>query len=290
MGEDAQEHGQAAYMKYTQLPNGLKVAHVNPGETAMLYRRIFSDRCYMRHGITINPGDLVMDVGANIGMASLFFSQEYPGTSVYAYEPAPVTFSALAENARLHDIHGGVRRVALGAAPGTASFTYYPNTTVMSGLHADADKDAAVTKEFLRKTGFEASDIDEVLAEKYDRQVFETELTTLSREIANKGIDSVDLLKLDVEKSEISVLRGIAEADWPRIRQIVAEVHDIDGRLAEFTGMLRSRGFQVATEQEELLKGTEMHAAFAVRPPGHDVSRHQDSFGHRGGSRDFAEG
>jgi 31-O-methyltransferase len=271
-------------MKYTQLPNGLKVAHVNPGETAMLYRRIFCNRCYMCHGITLNPGELVIDVGANIGMASLFFSQQYSGISVYAFEPAPTPFSALAENMRIHNIQGGFRRIALGETPGISNFTYYPNTTLMSGLHADADKDAAVTKEFLRRTGFDDRDIDDILTEKYDRQVFMTEVTTLSREITDMQIDSVGLLKIDVEKSEISVLRGITDADWPKLRQIVAEVHDINGRVAEFTHVLRSHGFNVATEQEELLKGTEMHAVFATRTLEHD------SFDTGGGFGGFAEG
>jgi FkbM family methyltransferase len=252
---------------YTRLPNGMRVAHVNPGETGLLYRRIFSDQGYMRHGVTLHPGDTVVDVGANIGIASLFFSQLCSDIVIYAFEPAPIPFAALAENMRLHRIRGECRQLALGKSTGVCNFTYYPKTTVMSGMYADVAEDSALTERFLRKSGFNEEDTAEILAEKYERQLFAADVSTLSREAAALGIRSIDLLKLDVEKSELQVLQGVADEDWPRLKQIVAEVHDIAGGLDQFTGLLRSRGFRVVAEQEEQLKGTEIYAVFATRAP-----------------------
>ena len=42
---------------------------------------------------------------------------------------------------------------------------------------------------------------------------------------------SVDLLKVDVERAEKEVLEGILPSDWPKIRQVAMEVHDVDGGL-----------------------------------------------------------
>ena len=52
---------------------------------------------------------------------------------------------------------------------------------------------------------------------------------------ASSAGEKIDLLKIDVEKGELEVLNGIEDADWPRIHQIVMEVHDLDGRV----GMVR---------------------------------------------------
>ena len=80
-------------------------------------------------------------------------------------------------------------------------------------------------------------------------------------------LKKVDLLKVDVERAELAVLRGISDSDWPKIRQIVIEVHDIDGRLAEVKRLLTvDAGFQVtAVEQDRNLKGSTLYNIYATR-------------------------
>ena len=41
------------------------------------------------------------------------------------------------------------------------------------------------------------------------------------------------------------MLDGIEPADWPRIRRLVIEAHDVDGRIAGLEAMLRGRGYRV---------------------------------------------
>jgi 31-O-methyltransferase len=252
-------------MEYMRLPNGLRIAHVNAGETGMLYRRIFTDQCYLRHGITLEPGGVVFDVGANIGMASLFFSQHCPGVAIYAFEPARVPFAALAENMRLYGIQARCRQVALSESRGVQSFIYYPRTTVMSGLHADSGTDSATTRTFLRNSGFGDDYVERIVAEKYEQEAFRVEVSTLSHEIFSLRAETIDLLKIDVEKSELDVLLGVADSDWARFSQIIAEVHDMAGRLEKFSDLLITHGFDVTAEQEKLLKDTDIYSVFAVR-------------------------
>src|SRR5262249_51319910 len=78
-------------------------------------------------------------------------------------------------------------------------------------------------------------------------------------------IKRIDLLKIDVEKSERDVLSGIGDDDWEKIRQIVIEIHDIDGRLGEISAMLEHRGYSLVTEQDALLKGTAIYDVYAMR-------------------------
>ena len=56
------------------------------------------------------------------------------------------------------------------------------------------------------------------------------------------------MLQVDCEGDELEVLRGVTE--WRRIRQVVAEVHDLYGRLASVCALLRRHGFHVAVEQQ----------------------------------------
>ena len=49
--------------------------------------------------------------------------------------------------------------------------------------------------------------------------------------MAQENIECIDLLKINVEKSELDVLLGIEESDWQKIKQIVLEV-DVKDNLA----------------------------------------------------------
>ncbi|MFG2091678.1 FkbM family methyltransferase [Spirillospora sp. NPDC048824] len=258
-------------MQLMKLPNGLDITQVSTGETALLYRDIFVERCYMQHGIQLAPGDTVFDVGANVGMSTLFFHTECPNLTIHAFEPAPVPFAALTKNVDMHGIRASVMRCGLSDHSGTGRFAYYPDATVMSGFHADPAVEAELTRNFLLKSGVEEEDVDDMLEGRHTLEEIECEIRTLSQVIAEHRVTTIDLLKVDVEKSELEVLRGLADSDWPRVKQVVAEVHDQDGALKQFTALLENHGFTIAVEQDELLQGTDIYEAFAVRKEGMDA-------------------
>lgn len=54
-----------------RLPNGWEVHASSASEALFLYQEIFVEHCYLQHGITVQEADVVVDVGANIGI-SLF--------------------------------------------------------------------------------------------------------------------------------------------------------------------------------------------------------------------------
>jgi acyl carrier protein len=79
------------------------------------------------------------------------------------------------------------------------------------------------------------------------------------------------LLKINVEKSELNVLRGLGPDDWPKIRQLVIEV-DLQENLGPITALLEGHGFEVLVEQDPLLRKTELCYVYAIRPS----ARHAD--------------
>jgi hypothetical protein len=84
--------------------------------------------------------------------------------------------------------------------------------------------------------------------------------------VNEEALDDIVLLKIDVERAELDVLRGVDDRDWPKVRQVVLEVHDEDGRRDEITRMLASRGFRVVVDQERAMRGTDVHMLYATRP------------------------
>jgi FkbM family methyltransferase len=71
------------------------------------------------------------DVGANIGIYSLIVASSALQTSVYAFEPHPVTFSLLQENIALNGLQERIRAfpIALGKTKGEVEFTDIPGSS-----------------------------------------------------------------------------------------------------------------------------------------------------------------
>ena len=79
-------------------------------------------------------------------------------------------------------------------------------------------------------------------------------------------VESIDVLKIDVEKAELDVLRGVEDRDWPKIQQIIVDVHDFDNRLGTVTALLRNEGFaEITADQPPTLKNTNIYTVFATR-------------------------
>jgi len=106
--------------------------------------------------------------------------------------------------------------------------------------------------------------IDEVVDARLNAKTVPARLRTLSGVIAEQGIDRIDLLKINVEKSELDVLRGIGPADWPKIRQLVIEV-DEHKNLEPITSLLEGNGFEIVVEQDPLLTATDLCYVYAIR-------------------------
>lgn len=263
-----------------QLPNGLTVVHQNKNETEYLYEEIFDKRVYVRHGIELPADACVFDVGANIGMFTLFIREHYPDARVYAFEPIAPIFKTLLLNVELTGANAKTFPFGLSDKKGSATFTYYPQYSMMSGLsdYAHTEGDVDVVKKYLenqQRAGAEdvsalLENADEILAGRFAGQSFEAPLKTLSECIRDEQVGRIDLLKVDVQRAELDVLAGIEPPDWAKIRQVVMEVHDepgrrSEGRIGHLTSLLEGRGFEVTVEQDEVMTGTDRYNLYARR-------------------------
>ena len=254
------------------LPDGSPVAHLNKNETDYIYNEIFVLQAYLRHGITIDDGDCIVDAGANIGLFTVFASRLARNLRIVSFEPNPAAFACLAANAAAWGTAVKCLPLGLSHESGSAELTFFEGLSLLSGFYADAATEREVVKNYVfnqqpASPNDErlAAEIGDLIDDRLRTRTVSAQLRTLSSVIAEEGIDRIDLLKINVEKSELDVLRGLAPRDWPRIRQMVIEV-DQRENLEPITTLLEGHGFEVLVEQDPLLRKTDLCYVYAIRP------------------------
>ncbi|NMG06756.1 type I polyketide synthase [Brasilonema sp. UFV-L1] len=256
-----------------KLPNNLEIVYQTKAEADYFYEDIFKNQVYLKHGITLRDRACIFDVGANIGMFTLFVNQQCNNPTIYSFEPVPNLFEILRLNTTLHEVNVKLFNFGLSNETKTATFTFYPNSSGMSSFYADEEEEKEVLQAIMTnqlQSGMAGMEqvmeyADELLEERLKAQTLTCQLRTLSEIIRENNVEFIDLLKIDVQKSELDVLQGIENHDWKKIQQIVIEVHDTEGRLEHITNLLRMQGYHVVAEQENLYEGSTIHNVYAVR-------------------------
>lgn len=240
-------------------------------------------REYFEHGATVAAGDVVFDVGANIGAFAIEAARRAPRLRLHAFEPVPPLFAALEANSRANPSLRGasctLAAVAVGdSEPGAtvelSYFTRFPtdSTSEMEDKRLDFERffdhqSRRIAGNFVPErmasvagrlaARITAAPFGRWLSDQVTgRTAFRCPSVTLSEVIAEREIERVDLLKVDVEGAELRVLEGVAPEHWPRIRQVVLEGHDHGGRTRDVIELLCSAGFDTPTVT---------HPAFAER-------------------------
>jgi FkbM family methyltransferase len=259
-----------------QAPNGLKIFHYAPAETKYVYQEIFEDRVYFRHGINLASGETVFDIGANIGLFTLFLMENFAGVKVHAFEPSPAIFRILKANIAKYGSSVSAYACGMAGQPGEATFTFYPNYSIMSGLHAGGEQDRETLRSGIRsrmkEQNIDAADLPDKSLDRLvkvalgQKQEHSCQLRTVSEIIDEADIAAVGLLKIDAEGSELEILAGIREEHWRRIRQIVMEIHDSKGTArTAVERLLEKHGYKSVFEEEKQLSGSGIVNCYAWR-------------------------
>ena len=170
----------------------------------------------------VRQGDTVVDAGANVGYMTLLAAiAAGPSGRVTAWEPHPELFGVLQNN--VWSLSGSVqcasvtmRNAALGETSGAVELNVPPGMATNDGLSYVGDRSGSDTTILV-----DLESIDETF-----------------------GDQSISILKLDVEGSELAVLRGASRLlRGGRIRDIVFEDHL--GRDGQVIPLLVSLGYEV---------------------------------------------
>ncbi|MEV0126719.1 FkbM family methyltransferase [Streptomyces sp. NPDC050703] len=251
----------------------MSVFSLNGNETDYLYGEIFDDESYIPpQGWNIPEKPVIFDIGANIGLFSLFARQRWPDAQVFSFEPAPAVFDALRRNTGgLPGVH--IHNMALGDEDQSRELTYYPNYTMMSGFDADPAADRVLASAFVSSA---ADSLDAELRDEFlheveglvddcldERQLVRCDVRRVETFAEETGIDRVDFLKVDVEGFELRVLQGVGDRLWPRIGNAAIEVADRDGALDAVVSLLESHGMTTFVRQAAEYRKTDLHTVFA---------------------------
>ncbi len=156
---------------------------------------------------------LVLDLGANVGFSAAYFLSAFPKARVVAVEPDDGNLRMLKRNLlpygdRVILLHG-----AVWSRPATLK--------VLKGTFGDGREWATQVEEVCE-------------AEEASAAVQGWDVGSL---INMTGVSMVDLLKVDIERSELSVFGKSAGSWLPRVRNISIELHGKDCEDAFFTAL-----------------------------------------------------
>lgn len=133
----------------------------------------------------LKPGDIFIDIGANIGMFSTLASKEVGSSGkVVSFEPFPETFSRLSQNIKLNDLENvDLRNIGLSYKPDNLMFYYSDN-----GF--DAWNSFAPSNDFKLKKSINIR------------------VSTLDSELNDLDKTKIKFIKIDVEGWEKFVIQG----------------------------------------------------------------------------------
>lgn len=149
--------------------------------------------------LRFKPGDAVLDIGAHVGVVSIWLAKQYPNITVYAFEPVPQNFIRLIANI----IAAGVENVKAYNQAVTGDGR---RVSLRVNLSANSAGSSAYTSEG------EATTI-------------EVESITLADIFERFNLNRVRLLKIDSEGAEYDTLMNTPADVLSRIDFIRGEFH-----------------------------------------------------------------
>ncbi|HEX3880296.1 MAG TPA: FkbM family methyltransferase [Bryobacteraceae bacterium] len=159
----------------------------------------------------------VLDLGGNIGAATLALAWDHPGAEICAVEPIPTNLAVLQRNIELNQVRARVVPAAAGVESGKVTF----NVSSDPRCHSSS------------------------MATLGGTEALEVNVVTVPQLMELMGWDEFDLLKIDIEGGEREILGS--RAQWlTKVRYIVGEGHDGVGYdLAKIRADLEPLGFDV---------------------------------------------
>lgn len=140
---------------------------------------------------------VIVDAGANIGMATLYFAKRYPEARILAIEPESKNFEMLQRNC------AGLSNVLL-----------------MQGALWPVQRRLTISD---NGSGEHAYSVIEQSATESTNEVYAITMEDILRKLA---VSRIDLLKLDIEGSERELFSTDAKAWLDRVEYIIVELHD----------------------------------------------------------------
>lgn len=197
------------------------------GSDPSLFQELFVTDVYRDVASNVQKCDTIVDLGANIGLASLYFADRYPSARIVAVEPFPENYEMLRSNlgGLIRKGRAGTIRAAISNSSSEVKFALPEDG---SFCEAQQSSDGEVSAPPIN--------MDEL--------------------IRQQNLEKIDLLKVDIEGGEVELFKGPCR--WlERVRAIAIEFHG-DSRLRTgFDALMARYGLQ--------LRSSNAHTVLAMR-------------------------
>lgn len=207
--------------------NGKKIESVikRDSSDALVFEQLILDEEYKEIIGLFQKNNLsletMIDAGANIGMAALYFKAFYPDVKIVALEPSNETFQRLEKNLNLNKTEG-VKMLKQGLWKEN-SFLY------------------------LDKNFRDKSDWAFRLLENDDPELNTIKVENIETILRENNWERLDLLKMDIEGGEVSIFESQETVEnWiSKVKVIVVEIHDEYDCRKNIYDLLRRNNFSI---------------------------------------------
>jgi FkbM family methyltransferase len=142
---------------------------------------------------------VIVDAGANIGMATLYYSQVYPKAKIIAIEPESSNYKMLVKNC------GNL-----------------PNVTLIEGALWSRERHLVIQNPNAEKWAYSVAEV----RSPSESRAQDVRTVTVPGIMKSLGVDYIDILKIDIEGAEYELFNNGAQTWLGAVRQIVIELHD----------------------------------------------------------------
>jgi FkbM family methyltransferase len=200
------------------------------------FRECFFDDVYLKYfdNADFPRQPLILDIGANVGFSALYFFYQFPGAAIHSFEPMPFCQGIIEKyNQQFPSFNWSLHKYGLWKT--TGSLEFFTDSTddfsTVSGVNASGGRQKRITVQV-----------------KAIADIFE-----------ENNFVKIDLMKLDCEGAEYSILYNMPDAMLNAIQRLAIETHiSEEGNKADLEAFLLSKGFKLTNS----LKGTDYIVAY----------------------------
>jgi len=216
------------YLKLTKKPtvifetkNGIKIMLRTDSTDLMALTHVWLIEEYSKHDFQIKKTDTVIDIGAHIGLFSLYASQNCTEGKVFAFEPIKENYGILELNKKLNNF-SNIQSENCAISKLTSKITLYQSN------------DESGHSKFIQT----------------DNPV-EVASKSLNDFFKENRLESVNLLKLDCEGSEYEIIDSLEDKYFEMIEKMIIEYHLVDSNpklLKKLKNKLKSHSYEISIE------------------------------------------
>jgi FkbM family methyltransferase len=177
---------------------------------------------YAKKNFDIKSSDTVIDIGAHIGLFTLYASQNCKNGNIYSYEPVKENFNVLKENITINNLKN-VKIFNLAVSKS--------NSTIKLFMNNDESGHSMFSK---------------------SSENIIVNSTSLMKIFDENNIKKCNFLKLDCEGAEYEIIKNLPLEYFQKIDKLVIEYHMADSHpefLIELKEILLKQNFEIETKK-----------------------------------------